>query len=372
MEQRKAWLDNIRWITIVIVVIYHVFYYYHNIGVDPMFARLAPNPATEGEAASVTLVALFQYFVYPWFMMLLFVVSGIVTNIVLSKKKMKAFLAERVNKLLVPSTLGILTIQWVGGYLISLNFFTPEQKTEIPGFILYLIYAASGIGALWFCQVLFVCCLLLALIKKIDKNNKLLALGSKINLPALLLLTVAVVGAAQLLNTPITTYRMCLYPLSFLLGYYVFSNENVQLTVKKYALLFLLLGLAAEIAYIIKDYGKYYASNEVQNDPIAVVAAWFMVLGILGIAQLVLNFSNSFTEYMSKAGWGIYIIHINVMLLTNTLLKPVAYTLPIGVIYLIELVVAFAASIILWEILRRIPLIRWLLFGIRRKKDVKR
>ena len=93
MEQRKAWLDNIRWITIVIVVIYHVFYYYHNIDVDPMFARLAPNPAKEGEAASVTLVALFQYFVYPWFMMLLFVVSGIVTNIVLSKKKMKEFLA---------------------------------------------------------------------------------------------------------------------------------------------------------------------------------------------------------------------------------------------------------------------------------------
>ena len=371
MENRKAWLDNIRWMTIVIVVIYHVFYYYHNIGIDPTFQGLAPNPAVEGAKASVTPVAVFQYFVYPWFMMLLFVVSGIVAQIVLQKKRMKEFLAERVNKLLVPSTLGILTIQWLGGYLISFNYFTAEQKAGIPLFVRYLIYCATGIGALWFCQVLFVCCLLLALIKKIDKKDRLSVLGSKTSLPVLLLLTIIVVGAAQLLNTPITTYRMCLYPLAFLLGYYVFSDENVQLTVKKYAPLLLVIGIVADIAYIIKDYGSYYANNDVQNDPIAVVAAWFMVLGILGMAQRVLNFSNSFTNYMNKAGWGIYVIHINVMLLTNTLLKPIAGTVPMFTIYLIELVAAFGASILLWEILRRIPVVRWLLFGIKRRKHVQ-
>lgn len=370
MEKRKDWLDNIRWMTIVIVVIFHVFYYYHNIGVSAMFKGLPPNPAAEGARASITLVALFEYFVYPWFMMLLFVVSGIVAHIVLQKKAMKEFLSERVNKLLVPSTLGILTIQWLGGYLISFNYFTVEEKTAIPLFVRYLIYCATGIGALWFCQVLFVCCLLLALIKKIDKDDRLTTLGSKTSLLALLLLTIIVVGAAQLLNTPITTYRMCLYPLAFLLGYYVFSAENVQLTVRKYAWLFLVIGIAADITYIIKDYGQYYADNPVQNDPIAVVCAWFMVLGILGMAQRVLNFSNSFTTYMNKAGWGIYIVHINVLLLTNTLLKPIAGTVPMIIIYLIELVAGLGVSILLWEILRRIPVVRWLLFGIKRRKNV--
>ena len=371
MKQRKAWLDNIRWMTIVLVVIYHVFYYYHNIGIDPMFKGLAPNPAVEGEKAAVTLAALFQYFIYPWFMMLLFVVSGIVAHMVLQKKTIKEFLSGRMHKLLVPSTLGILTIQWIGGYLISLNFFTADQKAATPGLVRYLIYCATGIGALWFCQVLFVCCLLLALIKKFDKNDRLSALAGKTSLPVLFLLAIVVVGAAQLLNTPITTYRMCLYPLAFLLGYYVFSHENVQQTVKKYAYLLLAIGILADIAYIIKDYGSYYASNEVQNDPVAVIAAWFMVLGILGSAQRVLNFSNSFTSYMNKAGWGIYIVHINVMLLTNTLLMPMAETLPMGVIYLTELVAAFGASILLWELLHRIPIVRWLLFGIRRKKYVQ-
>ena len=97
MENRKEWMDNIRWMTIIIVVIYHVFYYYNNIGIEPMFAGLAPNPAEEGAKVAVTAAALFQYFVYPWFMMLLFVVSGIVANIVLQKKGMKEFLAERFH-----------------------------------------------------------------------------------------------------------------------------------------------------------------------------------------------------------------------------------------------------------------------------------
>ena len=372
MEKRKAWLDNIRWMTIVIVVIYHVFYYYNNIGIEPMFSGLAPNPSEEGAKAAVTAPALFQYFVYPWFMLLLFVVSGMVANIVLQRKGMKAFLSERVHKLLVPSTLGILTIQWVGGYLISQNYFTSEAKAQIPGFVLYLIYCATGIGALWFCQVLFVNSLLLALIKKIDKKNKLLELGGKANLLVLVLLTAVLVGAAQLLNAPITTYRMCLYPVAFLIGYYVCANENVQQVIKKYAYLFLGAGILADIAYIVKDYGSYYAYHEVQNDPVAIVAAWFMVLGILGMAQRMLNFSNGFTNYMNRAGWGIYILHINLLLLTNTLLKPVAFVLPMVVIYLIELVVGLAGSVLLWEILRRIPVIRWLLFGIRRKKHVER
>ena len=60
MENRKEWLDNIRWMTIIIVVIYHVFYYYNNIGIEPMFEGLAPNPAEEGAKAAVTAVALFQ------------------------------------------------------------------------------------------------------------------------------------------------------------------------------------------------------------------------------------------------------------------------------------------------------------------------
>ena len=63
---RKYYLDNIRWITVVLVVIYHVIYIYNGItvGVIGPFAKVQYQDGV-------------QYILYPWFMMLLFIVAGI-------------------------------------------------------------------------------------------------------------------------------------------------------------------------------------------------------------------------------------------------------------------------------------------------------
>ena len=369
---RKNYLDNIRWITILVVVVFHIFFYYNNIGVTPMFKGLADNPSVEGVAPAITFAGIYQHAVYQWFMLLLFIISGICARFSLENKTKKQFLKDRARKLLVPSTLGIITFQWVGGYLIFLQQFPTEDADKIPGFVQYLIWVACGIGALWFCQVLFVACLLLVFIKAIDKKDKLLILGSKSNFIVVIFLEVVMWGAAQILNMPmITTYRMCYYPLSFLLGYYVFSQENVLNLLKKWGLLFLVAGIAFGAVYTYMFYGTYYAEYEVLNHPVSVAYAYFTTLGILGVGQHIFNFSNVFSAYMNKSCWGIYICHIFVLLLTNILLIPVAGSVPMMVIYLIELVVALIGSIVLWEVLRRIPLIRWLLFGIKKvKKEV--
>ena len=63
---RKLYLDNIRWITVVLVVIYHVIYMYNGVVTAGVI-----GPFSETQYQDV-----FQYLVYPWFMLLLFVVSG--------------------------------------------------------------------------------------------------------------------------------------------------------------------------------------------------------------------------------------------------------------------------------------------------------
>ena len=60
VNNRKVWIDNLRWITILIVVIFHVFYYYNNIGIAPMFERLQANPLEQGGQPS-----LFYFFKFP-------------------------------------------------------------------------------------------------------------------------------------------------------------------------------------------------------------------------------------------------------------------------------------------------------------------
>lgn len=365
-QERLFFLDNIRWITILVVLVFHVFFYYNNIGAPAMFARLP-----DYEAGTFSFAGIFQYSVYQWFMVLLFAVSGICANISLKKKSVKDFLKSRACKLLVPSTLGILSIQWVCGYLIGLIFMNTPETQNIPGFVKYIIYVSSGIGALWFCQVLFLACLVLALLKCIDKNDRVTRLSENaewLNVLVLCALFFVMWGAAQVLNMPkITTYRMCYYPMAFFIGYYWLSNKTVLDVLKKFGWIFLALGIVSGVFYVRKNYGTYYADYSVLNNWLSVFHAWFTTLGIFGVAQTALNFHNKFSDYMTKTSFGIYVTHVFVLLLVNVLLKPVAQNLPIAVIYLIELITAFVGSVLLWELLRRVPVVRFLLFGIKKR-----
>ncbi len=364
LEERRKWIDNLRWITVITVVIFHVFYYYNNIGQDPMFKRLPANPVTEGARASLTFAGIVQYGVYQWFMLLLFVVSGMCAKFTLQKKTLGQFMKARVRKILVPSTLGILAIQWIGGWIIT-NRFLAGEEAQVPGLVKYFISVASGTGALWFCHVLFVACLVLSLIKLIDRKCRLEVLGEKANIIVAAALVVVMVGAAQILNIKfVPTYRFGYDITAFLLGYYVFSGEKLLAQLKKFGWVCLIVGAGFLVWHFIKFYGQFYSSAEVQDSWISIVHAWFTVLGILGVSQTLLNFENRWSNYMCKAGWGIYVNHILVMIVLNTLLEPVASGLPVAVIYLIELIVTVPVSIGLWELLKRIPVIKFVLYGL--------
>jgi fucose 4-O-acetylase-like acetyltransferase len=158
---RKHYLDNIRFLTIFFVVIFHVYFYYNNIGTEAMFAGLKPY---EG---AVTFAGIYQYFVYPWFMLLLFVVAGISARYALEKRTERQFLKERVDKILAPSTLGVLAFGWLGGYVIYLHTARGNMPESVPAFVRVIIILCCGIGALWFCHVLFVA----ALIENVQRAN---------------------------------------------------------------------------------------------------------------------------------------------------------------------------------------------------------
>lgn len=68
---RRIYLDNIKWITAILVAIYHVIYIFNGVqtyGVIGAFTEVQYQDA-------------FLYLVYPWFMLLLFVVSSIALDI---------------------------------------------------------------------------------------------------------------------------------------------------------------------------------------------------------------------------------------------------------------------------------------------------
>ena len=215
---RRAYLDNIRFITVCIVVIYHVIYIFN--GVQP-FGVIGPFKDRQ-------ILDAFQYITYPWFMALLFVVSGMSSRYYLEKHSTKSFIKDRTRKLLVPSTLGLFAFHWILGYynmLIGGGF--EEAMSQMPKPILYVVMAVSGTGVLWFIQVLWLLSLLLILIRKIEKD-RLYNLCKRMPIWLILLFCVVNYLAAQVLNTPmITVYRFGIYGFCFLMGCFVFSHDEI-------------------------------------------------------------------------------------------------------------------------------------------------
>ncbi len=356
---RKYYLDNIRNITVLLVVVYHAFYIFNGVGVAGGLM-----PITQHRFQDAIL-----YLLYPWFMVLLFIVSGMCSKYYLEKHTEKEYLKSRTVKLLVPSTLGLFAFHWMQGYInmkISGAFDTIPEN--IPSPVLYVIEAVSGIGVLWFAQILWLFSLLLILVVKLEKG-KLAKFCEKANIIVLILLAVPVWAAAQVLNTPVVTvYRFGIYGLSFFLGYFVFSNESVTDGLKKYCLPLDIAAAVLAVAYTKIYFGQNYAEEPAINSPLAVAFLWFACLGIIGTAKRFFDGESKFTAFLSRKCWGIYVLHY-LPLSACAYLLATKTQLNSALIYALVLISGFVFSIVLYEIISRIPILRFLILGIKKKRS---
>ncbi len=350
---RKSYLDNIRSLTIVLVVIYHVAYIFNSAGV-------ISNLPVKGIQALDSIC----YFLYPWFMCLLFMVAGISARYALQTRSARQFAQARVQKLIVPFFGGVFLLGWLNGW-VTAHYVDMFGGNVVPGFVKYLVYCLN-IGPLWFLLELFVISMILLLIRKLDRQDRLWTLAGKANLPCLILLVLPVWGSSFLLNTPvITVFRNGIYGLMFLLGYYLFSHDLVLEKVKKYAGPFLIIGVALGCVEVWYFFGQNYTADACLQHPLTNLYLWMMILAIPGCARRWLNFRNSLTEYLQKRSFALYVCHYPLLVTAAYLIM--AYSeLPMPAVYLILLPLTFAASLLFYEIISRLPLVRYLLFGMKK------
>ncbi len=353
---RKYYLDNIRWLTVLLVLVYHVFYLYNGVGVL----------GGVGGFSNLQFQDAILYFIYPWFMVLLFVVSGMCSRYALDTKTDRQFIKDRTVKLLVPSTLGLFVFQWFVGYM---NLTVGGALPSIPPMIRYPIMVASGTGPLWFIQMLWLFSLLLVLVRKLDKKNKLMELAKSCNTVVILLLFIPIWGAAQILNTPVViTYRFGIYFVAFLIGYFVFSHEEVQERIEKIHIPALIIAVLGGIAYTMYFFGTNYTDESCLQSFFTNIYLWIAIIAIIGCGKTWLNKTSSFATYMSKSSFGIYIVHYAVVLPTCYYLKMFTVCPP-ALCYVIAILAVLVISTLVYEIFRRIPVWRFLVLGI--KKDKK-
>jgi peptidoglycan/LPS O-acetylase OafA/YrhL len=365
INMRRLYLDNIRWITILLVVIYHAIYMFNGV---QTFGVVGPFQEVQYQDA-------LQYLLYPWFMVILFVVSGMTSRYYLEQHSDRDFIKSRTGKLLVPGTIGVLIFGWIQGYynmLIS-HVFDTLDITLIPGPVVWLIFALSGIGVLWFVQILWVFSLLLVLVRKIEKD-RLYGICKKCGIVVLLLLGVLVYFSAQVLNTPvITVYRFGIYGVAYFLGYFVLSHDEVIERLSKFWLPVGVVALALGIGYTVLYFGENYGTEPFINNVLACAYGWMMTLAVIAFMKVHGDGTNALARWMSNRSWGLYVFHYLPLSVTAWYLHIYAPVMPAFFYYVLTFLAGLVGGLLLYEIIRRIPILRWCILGIKKeKKDVQR
>ena len=303
-------------------------------------------------------ISSFIVFFSPFFMPILFVLAGIGTKYALQKRTTKEYISERAKRLLIPLLFGTIVIMPIMTYIAdkynnsySGSFF--KHYTVFFGKFTDLTGADGGFsfGQFWFLLYLFVisiiCVLLIPLINTINTsfkhtlNYRFLFFG----LPLIFLNEILSISGKSLAEF---TYLV-------LIGYYLFSNDEIIKKIREKRFVFLLVGLISSVLniYLFLWSGKNFGFiNTLTN----AISKWFMIIALIGLAAKYLNFTNVFTTHMKTTSFLLYIYHfIWVVVFEYMLSKTFAGNTII--ILLGTIILSYIATFITCEISIRIPIL---------------
>ena len=369
---RKHWLDNLRWVTVLLVLLYHVIYFFNNKGVFGGIGGFGDGPQYQDVV---------MYILYPWFMPLLFLLAGVSARYALEKYDGKSWFKARTRKLLVPATIGLFVFQWMVGYFNTAVAAKSGALDGVTGVGRYIMWSISGTGPLWFIQDLWLFSLILLLVRKLDGKNRFHAWCGKVfggnrGIVWIILLGILFWAGEQLIiHNPrpesadglYNLYKPLFYFILFLMGWFVFSHDDVHEQLGKAWVPLLCCAVAAGTVLIVTTFGQDNTSPAYLSSPLNCLYGWLACLGMMAWFKARFDRTGPFASYMTKASFGIYIVHYLVIASLGYMMK--TYTsLPPFAMYLILTVAVFTLSPLLYELVRRIPFVRWCVLG--EKKEI--
>jgi peptidoglycan/LPS O-acetylase OafA/YrhL len=377
MEKKRAtrlyYLDWLRVVAILMVFVYHTSRLFN------MEDWNVKNPTW------YPWVEVWNGFAMTWLLPLLFVISGASLFFAVGKgeggiKGAGKFIKDKALRLLVPVVVCDLTHASLQVYLRRLTHgeFSGSYFQYLPQY--FAKDFVWGGMHLWYLWLLFLFSVLLYPLMRWLRGRgqgALSRLGDLLALPgAIYALALPAILLAVLLNYENTPrdagWNYFVYLWLTLAGCLVVSDDRLQASIQRLRWIslpagLLLAGLFLALLQIlvvgrgmVPAYGTWlYALGW----GLRALAAWCLVLGILGLGRKHLDFSTPFLTYANEAVLPFYILHQTVILAVGYFV--VQWAIPDLLKWLIVLLVSFLLIMLLYEFLvRRYNVMRFL-FGMK-------
>ncbi len=361
---RKNEIDWIRNLCVLLLFIFHtasIFTYY-----EPWYIW------SDSKSWLATIVFILCI---PWHMPILFFLAGASTRFSLGNRGGKKYIGERVKKLLIPFILGMLILVPPQAYFARVSRGMPVesyfQQCKYFWTTISDVPYDGGLGPahLWFILYLFIISIVGLVIirsfKCVEMETFLLKLKDRLTGKYSLIFTMLIFFIADMIPLAIAQKNILTFLMVFLMGYIVYGDLDYLEYMDKKKSISLIIGAIFLIFYIIAILYYYNLKNN-ENLGLRILLSLMKnaimittIVAIIGYGGKYLNRGGKVLAYLNRACFPIYILHQTVIIIiAYYLLK---YTLPI---YLSILIIIGSSVIItfgIYEIFKRIKIIRFLI-----------
>jgi fucose 4-O-acetylase-like acetyltransferase len=355
--KRIHWMDNLRTIIILLVVLYHVGGVYEAAGLWGWF-WIVDDPATITWVGIVGIV--FDIFMMPT----LFFISGYLSPASLKDKSGWEFLKGKFKRLMIPWAIAVFTLIPLYKVIFLYSRNLPQEHWSTY----FHITNPNSQNWLWFLPVLFLFNVLYLLLSKANikfqkTSLKVAVAGTFVIGFVYSFLIGGMLGFRSWTLTPLIDFeneRLLVYFMMFLLGVLSFSkNVFEQKTQSK--TLYTIVNSIAWIPITVHIFARLYPifyPDGFAITPVYRLIWWLSFdLSLLCLAYVMVE---SFRRYFDKAGriwselnrnsYGVYIIHVIMIGVFGTLLLNL--NLPALVKYPVLIVLTYGASNLVFSVYR--------------------
>lgn len=372
-ENRLLFIDNVRLLVIIMVVMQHLAVTYSGFG-----SWYYVEPAELGIVQTI-IFGFYQAFSQGFFMGLLFLIAGYFIPDTYNKKGFGNFLKDRFIRLGIPTLIYMLIIHPLLAFAI-LGY----RYDDYDGWVTFGRYLShfdfiGNSGPLWFAFALLIFTVIYAILRKLSKDKEVIGNGSFPAFPKILFFIVLMglisylVRIVQPVGTSVINMQLChftQYVMMFFIGIkarcHDWLNKLTYKTGKTWFVWGLILGFVIFAVMMILggaldgNLGLFDGLGTWQSFAYALwesFVAVAMAIGLLALFREKFNKQNSLIKAMSVNTFAVYVFHSVIVVLLTMFFSPVRL-LPIFKFLIMVFTAVPLCFIIVNFTIQKIPFLR--------------